>query len=586
MGRDMFNRMGRSKGGGKGAFLAMAGLLASTLIAAPSGARADTTEELLDQLKAKGILTKGEYSKLKERHAHEKAALKGPAVAGAPSGGNGRYVTALDKGIGIRIPGQTIVTKDNGVVSVGDVDVKLTGALIFYGMESFKANYQGSANQLGKYGVPNGGANPYANYPGTTAFGPYARNYGVLGGVLNGQSSYNNSNSIRAGLLPSNVVLSLATNQMGWDLGFTVGAYFGGNNVDPGALNANSGGSPVGLGTPGIDLRQVFGTIGTPEIGTFKIGRDLGLFASDAILNDFALLGVGTPAGNAAPGNTTLGRIGLGYVYADWLPQITYTTPTWNGFTLSVAMMTPLDTLNSTGDSPGAYGYPANVVYSPYVGFSSATITGQDMPMFQGRLKYVGQLSPDVKLTAWTSGIYQQHRSEYGDAIVAGYSTVNGFLLTTPGEKFSSVGVDGGMRIDWGGFSVAGYGYWGSGLGTTGLFFAAFSPDGSARKSSGYYAEAQYTFGSSPYVPGFLSGDRFTIGGSYGQSFLSATAYDWTQPYSPYLLKSNSSAIGFIRYKVTDWASIQVEFINTKSINQSGGSITSNALAGGTTFFF
>ncbi len=567
----MTHRIGKTSGRRRGAYMATAGALAMLMIGSVA-ARADVTDELLDQLKTKGVLTKAEYAKLKARHAAEVAAKPAPAAHGAP--GTDRYVTALDKGIGVRIPGKTLVTKE-GVTSVGDVDVKLTGALVFFGAEEFKSKFSGSAGYLGQYGVPNGGYNPYGSYGGYSAYGPYARNYGILGGFYNG--GYNNSNAIRSGLLPSNLVLSIATNQLGYDIGFTAGAYFGGNNVDPGAANANGGGSPIGLGTPGIDLRQVFGTIGTPEWGTVKIGRDLGLFGGEAILNDFTLFGVGTPSGNAAPGNTSLGRIGLGYIYADWIPQITYSTPTWNGFTLSLAMMTPLDAINTTGDvRHGGYDYPAGVCYAPYAGFSSGTMTGHDQPQFQGKLKYVGQFTPDTKLTAWVDGITQLQRANYGDAVVANYNYVAGaFNYATPGTNVRSTGVDGGVRLDWGGFSAVGYGYWGSALGTTGLFYAAISPNGQARNSSGWYGEAEYTFW-----------DRWTIGGSYGQSFLTANSYDWTQVYSPYLLKSNSSAIGFTRYKLTDWVAFQAEFINTKSINQSGGSATTNAIVAGTTFFF
>ncbi len=581
----MTHRIGKTSSRRRGAYMATAGALALLMIGSVA-ARADVTDELLDQLKAKGVLTKAEYAKLKARHEAEVAAK--PVAHGAIS--TDRYVTALDKGIGVRIPGKTLVTKE-GVTSVGDVDVKLTGALVFFGSEAFKANYTGSAGYLGHYGAPNFGFNPYASYSAGTAFpystggyGPFAPNYGVLGGVLNGQGSYNNSNSIRSGLLPSNLVLSLATNQMGYDIGFTAGAYFGGNNVDPGAANANGAGSPIGLGTPGIDLRQVFGTIGTPEFGTVKIGRDLGLFGGEAILNDFTLFGVGTPAGNAAPGNTSLGRIGLGYIYADWLPQIAYSTPTWNGFTATVALMTPLDTVDGTGESPGFYNYPGTI-YSPFEFPSSGVMTGHDQPQFQGKLKYVGQFAPDTKLTAWVDGITQLQRAEYGNAIVGNFNPAyGGYNLATPGTSVRSSGVDGGMRLDWGGFSAVGYGYWGSALGTTGLFYDAISANGQARTSYGWYAEAEYTFGNGWGGP-FLS-DRFTFGGSFGQSFLNANSFDWTQAYSPYLLKVNESAIGFVRYKLTDWVAFQAEFINTHSINQSNGDIMSNAFVAGTTFFF
>ncbi len=206
------------------------------LIFGTSEGRADSTDDLLDQLKAKGVLTKTEYAKLKQRHAAEVAGEAAPGPGPAGPHGNDRYVTALDKGIGVHIPGATTVTKDNGVVTVGDVDVKLTGELIFFGAEGFKTNYTGTAGLVAAPGGPV---------------------LGVAGGLFSGASQFNNSNAIRSGLLPSAVLLSLNTNQLGWDLGFTVGAYFGGNNIDPGALNANGPGSPVALGTPGIDLRRV-----------------------------------------------------------------------------------------------------------------------------------------------------------------------------------------------------------------------------------------------------------------------------------------------------------------------------------------
>ena len=375
---------------------------------------------------------------------------------------------------------------------------------------------------------------------------------------------------------------------MGWDIGFTAGAYFGGNNISPvGGENANGPGSPIALGTPGIDLRQVFGTVGTPEYGTLKIGRDLGLFGGEAILNDFTLLGVGTPAGNAAPTNTALGRIGIGYIYADWIPQITYTTPGWNGFTASVAMMTPMDEVNTTGVAAGGFLFGSGTIFAPSTFITSGQMTAHDQPQFQGKLKYVGQWFTDAKITAWVDGITQLQRAELGDAVVSNFNFGTGlYNISSPGANVRASGVDGGARLDWGGFSIVGYGYWGDGIGTTGLFFAGISPNGQARKSYGWYGEAEYTFGQ-----GFLGGfpilsDRFTIGGSFGQSFLQANSFDFTQSYNPYLLHVNQSAIGFIRYKLTDWVAFQFEFINSRSINQSGGSIQSNAITGGTTFFF
>lgn len=563
LGKIMANRIGRSRSRRSSAYLAMA--VAASILVSSAVARADTTDDLLDQLKAKGILTKAEYAKLKHRHEAElkhrhdaemaaKAAAEGAPSASAPSD---RYVTALKKGIGLHIPGEQVVSKDTGVTTVGDVDIKITGSLIFFGAENFKSSFSGSAGALVAPGLP---------LPGF---------YGVFGGLAGG-SYYNNSNAIRSGLLPSDLAISIATNQMGYDIGFTVAAYFGGNdiNTSAGAFNANNGGAPVGLGTPGIDLRQVFGTIGTPEWGTFKIGRDLGLFAGDAILNDFTLFGVGTPAGNAAPSNTALGRIGLGYVYADWIPQITYTTPDFGGFTASIGIFTPLDTINTTGDvfglaAPGpGFSGPAVSYNGAVIAATSGTMTAHDQPQFQGRIKYIGQFAPDVKFTAWADGITQLQRVSEADVAAA-------LVSGRPGASVRSSGVDGGARLDWGDFSAVGYAYWGSALGTTGLFYDAISPNGQARNSYGWYGEAEYTFF-----------DRLTFGGSYGESILQANSFDYTQAYNLFLLRSNQSAIGFARYKLTDWVAFQAEFVHTLSINQSGGAVRSNAVVGGTTFFF
>src|SRR5262249_621057 len=148
-----------------------------------------------------------------------------------------------------------------------------------------------------------------------------------------------------------------------------------------------------------IDFRQVYGTVGNSYIGTFKFGRDLGLFAAEAILYDATIFGAGTPQGNWGPGNTTLGRIGVGYIYADWIPQISWTSPDWNGFTFSAGIFTPFNDTNIAGLGNSSIGFqippgPFSDVTTPTGPLTpapqSATITGKESPMVQGRLKYVG----------------------------------------------------------------------------------------------------------------------------------------------------------------------------------------------------
>ncbi|WP_245411917.1 porin [Methylocella silvestris] len=482
-----------------------AGLLAG------AQARADTTDDLIEQLKAKGILSGGEYHKLKQRRAAEakdvrvKREAKGlaPAPAGGPA--DPHFVTALDKGFGVRI---------------GDVDVKLSGGIDFFAVEQFKGQVTGSA---------------------TTG--------GVVGGLVNiDTSTVNNSNSTRGGMLGSSLVLSLATNQMGYDLGATFGFYSVGTNVNTGAspFNANSFGVAYGLGTASIDLRQVFGTIGTPEAGTVKIGRDLAFFGGDIILYDAMLLGVGLPFRNASPGFTS-GHIGSGYVYADWLPQISYTSPSFYGFDASVGLFTPLSQA------------------AVFTGTDSGNLSGHDQPMLQGRVRYKGDVAPSVKLTAWVSGLTEQQRSEglaAGDALPAG-------------QRIRASAVDGGAKLDVGDASFVGYGYYGNGLGTSVLFFDGISPNGQTRESYGWLGQASYTFF-----------DKLTLGANYGISYLQSNSYDNVQNYNAFMLRSYESYVAFARYQLTSWVMLEANFFRGIAKNQSGGAFSSNALAVGTLFSF
>ena len=150
-----------------------------------------------------------------------------------------------------------------------------------------------------------------------------------------------NSTAVRNGLLPAAFVFSASTRQDNIDISATIGLYPGINSSA--AAGRQRPRLPAALQTPGIDARQEFLTFGDASWGTVKMGRDIGLFAKDAILDDMTLLGVGPRAANVAPSNTSLGRIGLGYIYTDWEPQITYTTPNFMGFTGSVGAFQPLD---------------------------------------------------------------------------------------------------------------------------------------------------------------------------------------------------------------------------------------------------
>src|SRR5262249_16793060 len=251
---------------------------------------------------------------------------------------------------------------------------------------------------------------------------------------------------------------SAATTQSGYDIAVTFGLYPG--------ISTNNGGSPnlafnsntnTALGTAGLDVRQVFLTFGNKDMGTVLAGRHLGLFQADAILNDMTLLGVGANGSNAAPTNTSLGSIGLGYIYTDWLAQINYTTPDISGVKVTVGIFDPVESLT---DGTGA--------------------TPKTTPGFHGKVAY--KASDTLYLSA--SFLYERQAIQRSDL-------VTGVPITGQSLTYDGYGFDAGGKYDFAGFQIAAWGYYAKGLGTTGLF--VLSAD--TNPASAGYGEARKSYG-------------------------------------------------------------------------------------------
>lgn len=448
---------------------------------------ADTTDDLLMTLKQKGILTDAEYQALLARNQAEPAAAQpAPQQAAASALDMSHYVKMTDKGVGLQI---------------GDV------ALTF-------------AGQINGF---------YTHDSGDALTG----NHIVTGGLANLGSK---SSSVRNGLLPGFLKIDVTTNQGGWDIGAHFGLYPGINSVD-GIGGANSAGNPSALATAGIDFRQTYLTVGRPNIGEFKVGRDIGMFGSDAILNDITLLSVGSPGSNSAPSNTSLGRIGIGYIYTDFQPQISYTSPKFAGFQASFGVFQPLTT----------------------AGRSEVNKT----PGFQAKISY-DYKSDQLSAHGWLGGLTQKH-----DA-------------TADMPSYTGRAFDVGAKLTYGPASLLGYYYTGTGVGTTGLFILSTDALGNRRKSDGYYFQGTYTIG------------KFTLAGSYGASFLRLSgaekadrdAADPIGLYDPTLLRRNSSWVGQARYGLTSWVTLIGEYVHTQSRAHGGNHADSDTIATGAILFF
>jgi predicted porin len=178
-----------------------------------------------------------------------------------------------------------------------------------------------------------------------------------------GASEKANTNTIQTGLLPTALGIGAKTRQNDLDVAFQFSLFTGVNANGSDQLNGGRSAENGGLGYNSLNIRQAYLSVGDKSWGTFKAGRDLGVYGSDAILSDMTLLGVGSNGG--ATGSSTLGRIGSGYIYADWLAQMTYTTPNFSGFEASGSVHETLggiDNNNLGFSGKASYSFAANDV--------------------------------------------------------------------------------------------------------------------------------------------------------------------------------------------------------------------------------
>jgi predicted porin len=158
----------------------------------------------------------------------------------------------------------------------------------------------------------------------------------ALAGQALGCGGKDHATTIGNGLLPNVISVGAKTRQEGIDIGVTMMVGSAVSSSDAIGNNNN------------VDIRQGFMTFGNADMGTFKLGRDYGLFGSTAILSDMTLLGAGAPVNATQANRVTLGHIGAGYSYLGHYGQIAYTLPNTGAFSLSAALMSPVNPFANT----------------------------------------------------------------------------------------------------------------------------------------------------------------------------------------------------------------------------------------------
>ena len=357
----------------------------------------------------------------------------------------------------------------------------------------------------------------------------------VVGGIAGANDTgTKNAASISTGLLPNFLSVSGSTRQNDLDVTFLI-------SINPGSSQNNgaSGGS-------GTEHRQAFLTFGDKSWGSVKIGKDLGIFASDAILNDMTLLGVG--GGSGAPTTTTLGGIGTGYMYADWKSQIAYTTPNMGGFSATAGLTQAWDALTTQLSTDVLSTAGVNTV-ARVNSSSGSTSRGGSSTAFEAKASY-SFAANDVTGKVWLGGFSQK---------VEGIS-----------NEDRSHAVDVGANVNMAGFGLTGYYYKGEGVGTTIMLRDGFDTSGRRRDSDGGYVQATYVLPT-----------KTKLGLSYGVSNLDQTAEAATA-----LVKENDRYTAGLYHPLTKHLNLVAEYNAVESKSQTNvESKTKNVNLGAILFF-
>ncbi len=329
-----------------------------------------------------------------------------------------------------------------------------------------------------------------------------------------------NGQGINTGLLPAWLGFTGTTRQNDVDVSFTI-------SMQPNASdNATSGDVNAPL------FRQSFLTFGDKSWGSIKLGKDIGIFASDAILNDMTLLGVGA-GGQQSGGATTLGGIGSGYIYAGWKGQVAYTTPNFNGFQATVGIVNPNQGLAGSGTT------------------SAVATLNQDRFGLEGKASY-SFAANDVTGKVWVGG--------------ASYK-----VKPTTAVEYTADVYDIGANVNFANFGLTGYYYNGEGVGSYMPLQNGASATGAKRDSDGGYVQATYVLPT-----------KTKLGLAYGISSLDLA----TGESSSDLFKDNERITAGAYHPLTKHLNLVAEYNNIESKSHNNLKNRSDSVSLGAILFF
>jgi hypothetical protein len=260
------------------------------------------------------------------------------------------------------------------------------------------------------------------------------------------------------------------------------------------------------------------------------------------------LFGVGAAA-SSGNNNTTLGRIGLGYLYTDFKPQISWTLPGMGGFGAKIGLFDPDDVQADTAGLGATEG---------------------SSPRVEAQITYSGDVfNTGVGINLWVDGTYQStDRTTAEKAAVDNFAAnisntdnaafvANSATMATlqdDRDSVESAGVGFGTKLTYDAFSLVATGFYAHGLGIRGQrsvgprhavgggaavgSTGALDDSGKERKTYGGYIQGTFDFGQGT-----------SVGYSYGGNYMKKNGRDMV---ALGVMNGQTMHSGMIWHNVTD----------------------------------
>ena len=246
-------------------------------------------------------------------------------------------------------------------------------------------------------------------------------------------------------------------------------------------------GNQENLGNGLINLRETNFTV-AGSFGSVTIGRSIGIAHQNAILNDMLLFGVGALTSAGDQSGTSLGRIGLGYLYTDFHPQISYASPSFGPVSFKVGIFDPSDTVSS--------GTAIN-------GYQSPDASENTTPRVEATVNASLPVGP-ASVALWVDGSYQY--SEFVAGAGPGYG-VSGDAL----KGVDSAEIAFGTKVSYKGFALVASGFKAHGVGFRSRHGeGALDIAGKGKHTYGGYLQGTYDFGQGSNI-GYSYGGNYAL---------------------------------------------------------------------------